>query len=71
VIGEVAGYLGLPRSASVVADQDSSAFRLTDDALARMRVENPTLAVSFHEFMARTTAERLAHNTRFLDTRRV
>jgi hypothetical protein len=36
-----------------------------------MRVEDPALAVAFHEFMARTAAERLAHNTRLLDTRLV
>ena len=50
MIGEVACYLGLPRSASVVADQDSSAFRITKDALERMRTENAELAVAFHEF---------------------
>jgi SulP family sulfate permease len=69
VIGEVACYLGLPRSASVVADQDSSAFRITKDALARMRTENAELAAAFHEFMARTAAERLAHNTALLERR--
>ena len=69
VIGEVACYLGLPRSASVVADQDSSAFRITKDALERMRIENAELAVAFHEFMARTAAERLAYNTGLLEAR--
>jgi sulfate permease, SulP family len=69
VIGEVACYLGLPRSASVVADEDSSAFRITKDALERMRIENAELAVAFHEFMARATAERLAHNTALLGSR--
>jgi SulP family sulfate permease len=69
VIGEVACYLGLPRSASVVADQDSSAFRITKDALERMRIENAQLAVVFHEFMARAAAERLAHNTALLESR--
>jgi SulP family sulfate permease len=69
VIGEVACYLGLPRSASVVADQDSSAFRITKDALARMRLDAPSLAVAFHEFMVRTAAERLAHNTGLLEAR--
>ena len=42
VIGEVACYLGLPRSASVIADQDSSAFQITKDALERMRIEIPS-----------------------------
>jgi SulP family sulfate permease len=69
VIGEVACYLGLPRSAAVVADQDSSAFRITKDALERMRTENAELAVAFHEFMACAAAERLAHNTALLESR--
>ena len=69
VIGEVACYLGRPRSASVVADRDSSAFRITKDALDRMRHEDSSLAVAFHEFMVRTAAERLAHNTGLLEAR--
>lgn len=69
VIGEVGCYLGLPRSASVVADRDSSAFRMTDRDLRRMGAEDAELAAAFHEFMARTTAERLAYNTRLLEAR--
>jgi hypothetical protein len=53
----------------VIADQDSSAFRITKDALERMRVENAELAVAFHEFMARAAAERLAYNTGLLEGR--
>lgn len=69
VIGEVGCYLGLRRSASVVADEDSSAYRLSKEALARLRAENPSLAVAFHEFIACTAAERLAYNTGLLQSR--
>src|SRR5690606_10666510 len=69
IIGEVACYLGRPRSASVIADRDSSAFRISKEALARLGAEDPSLAVAFHEFMACAAAERLAHNTGLLEAR--
>ncbi|MFW6076771.1 MAG: SulP family inorganic anion transporter [Hyphomicrobiales bacterium] len=67
VVGEIGCYLGLPRTASIVADRDSSAFRITQSDLVRMETHDPNLAAMFHRFMVRVTAERLAHNTRLLE----
>src|SRR5690606_19541996 len=41
VVGEVALYLREPRSASVVAEEEVSAHRLTLDALDRMTKQTP------------------------------
>lgn len=67
VIGEVGFYRGSQRSATVVADQESSAFAITEQALRRMQEDNPALAILFHRFMATIAAERAADSVRLLE----
>ena len=59
VVGEIAFYLGLPRSASVVATQPGRAWRLTRPALEQIELERPRLATLFHQHMARLIAGKL------------
>lgn len=66
VVGEVALYLGKERSASVIADRDSDILVLTVPALARMKEDDPELAASFHEFIARLLADRLTDTSRLV-----
>jgi CRP-like cAMP-binding protein len=63
-------YLHTSRAATVIADQASTAYRITAQALRRMQNENPTLASMFHRFMATIAAERAADNVRLLASRR-
>jgi SulP family sulfate permease len=60
VVGEIAMYLGIPRSASVVADRPTVAYRLSARSLERMKKEHPELVAEFHQYMARLLAERLS-----------
>jgi SulP family sulfate permease len=66
VIGEIGMYLGTARTASVIADEPSVAYRLSKAALAQMREQAPDLAAAFHEFAAHQLAERLADTTRLV-----
>jgi SulP family sulfate permease len=66
VVGEVALYLGIARSASVVAEVPSVVYRLTLDAMERMKAEHPALAATFHAFIVRITAGRLAANNKII-----
>jgi sulfate permease, SulP family len=59
IVGEIGLYLQQQRSASVVAEEATTAFRLTDEALKRMKSQKPTLAAAFDEFMVRVLAERV------------
>jgi SulP family sulfate permease len=59
VVGEIAFYLGLPRSASVVATQPGRAYLLTRAALAQIERERPRVATVFHQHMARLIAGKL------------
>jgi sulfate permease, SulP family len=65
-VGEVAYYLRIPRSASVVADQKAVVFRISGTALDTMRREQPALSSALHAFMAGMLARRLADTDRLL-----
>jgi SulP family sulfate permease len=59
VVGEIAMYTGVPRTADVIAATPVVVLRLTRDAVARMEAEQPDLAVAVHRWLAETLAERL------------
>ena len=67
VVGEVGVYLGDVRSASVVAEEPCIVFRLSDEAMARMEGESPSLAAALHRSLARLLAERLVDLTASVD----
>jgi SulP family sulfate permease len=67
VLGELGLYLGATRSASVVADEASTVYRLRGSALRQMKETDPELASAFHEYMARLLAERLLHTNKILE----
>jgi SulP family sulfate permease len=66
MVGELGFYLGLARSATVVADEPVVVYRLTRDLLTKMSQTEPALAGHFHEFMARRLSARLADKDRLL-----
>ena len=59
VVGEVGLFLGGRRTASVVTEEASTVYLLSAASLHRMRTEDPTLALAFHQFIVRLLAERL------------
>jgi SulP family sulfate permease len=66
-VGEIGLYLGAPRTASVIASETSVVFRLSEEELNRMRREDPDVAATLHEWIARMLAERLAANNRTIE----
>ena len=67
IIGELGFYLQQPRTASVIADQDATVYRLSSQALLRMEDREPELAMVFHRFMAEFSSMRLVFTTRTLE----
>ncbi|MGE5506529.1 MAG: SulP family inorganic anion transporter [Actinomycetota bacterium] len=61
VVGEMGLYLGIRRSASVVADEPCVCYRLSQAGLERMQTTAPAVAALFHREMARRLADRLRH----------
>ena len=66
ILGELSFYLDVPRSASVIADFNTVAYRLTRTAMEEMKAKDPELAIAFNEMMVRVIAERLVANNREL-----
>jgi SulP family sulfate permease len=64
VVGEVAMYTGVPRTADVVAEEPSVVLRLRRSAIERMESEEPELAAALHRWLAGTVAERLTDTQR-------
>jgi SulP family sulfate permease len=67
VVGEVALYMGIPRTADVVAETPCVVLRLSRESIERMEAEEPDLAAALHRWLARTLAERLSDTLRAFD----
>lgn len=61
VMGELGFYLNNRRTASVVADLHTTAYRLDHAMLEQMQAKDPDLAIAFHKLMVQFVAERLVH----------
>ena len=66
-VGEVGLYLESTTTASVIAESPATAYRLTRAELTRMKQQEPELAATFHEFIARLLSERLTATNRTLE----
>ena len=61
IIGEIGFYLGELRTATVIADEPSIVYRLTNDALVNMEKEQPIVALALHRLIIEKTAQRVNH----------
>jgi SulP family sulfate permease len=67
VVGEIGMYLGLPRTATLVADTDSIVWQLPPESLAKMEQEDSRCAAALHEILARMLASRLTQANELLE----
>jgi CRP-like cAMP-binding protein len=68
LLGEIAFYLGEPRSATIVATRPSSVRVMRRTALERMRAEKPELATRFDHMVIRSVAGSLKRTTQMVTT---
>jgi sulfate permease, SulP family len=68
VVGEVALYTGVPRTADVVTETRAVVLRLSADAIGRIEATEPELASRLHRWLAWTLAERLGDTLRTFDS---
>ncbi len=66
IVGEVAFYLSVPRSASVVAESTVVAWRFSRASLDRLHADEPEIAARFHQGIASMLAERLTRTNRLI-----
>jgi SulP family sulfate permease len=67
VVGEMAMYTGVARSADVVAETPSVVLRLSRESIERVEAEDPALAAALHRWLATTLSERLGDSLRAFD----
>jgi SulP family sulfate permease len=67
VVGEVAMYTGVPRTADVVAESPSVVLRLSRASIEQLEADEPELAAALHRWLARTLAERLGETLKGFD----
>lgn len=68
IVGEVGLILGEPRTASVIADEPTTVYRLSSESFDRMKREDPALGLAFHAYLTHLMAERLSNTARALQT---
>jgi SulP family sulfate permease len=64
VVGEMALYTGVPRTADVVAETPSVVLRLSRASIERMEAEDPETAAALHRWLATMLSERLTDSHR-------
>jgi SulP family sulfate permease len=67
VVGEIAMYSGVPRTADVVSETPCVVLRLEGGALERLEADDPALAARVHRWLARTLSDRLSDAVRTFD----
>ncbi len=63
-VGEIGLYLDSTRTANVLADEPTTALKLSGDALENMRQKDPALLAAFHEMIARQLSEWVVQSDR-------
>jgi len=66
VVGELGIYLRQQTSASVIIQQPGTIYRLSSQALQRMKTTDPQKTIRFHEFMVHLLSERLVNTNNTL-----
>ena len=68
-VGEIASYAGLPRTADVVAEEDSVVYVLSPEILAQHEQDDPALIALWHRVMAAALADKLNRTNEILRER--
>lgn len=69
IVGEIAAYAGIPRTADVIADVDSVVYRLSEEKVRELQDSDPRLAAHWHKAMAAGLAEKLDRTNKILGQR--
>jgi sulfate permease, SulP family len=59
VVGEMGFYRGVPRTASVIAEEPTVIYRLTRTAFDQMQEKDPAAAAALHKLIIRLLSDRL------------
>ncbi|MGE5139005.1 MAG: SulP family inorganic anion transporter [Rudaea sp.] len=66
-VGEIGFYLGIKRTAAVVADEPSVVYGLSRSELAEIESTDPDVANALHRLVVQVLGERVAHLTQVVE----
>jgi SulP family sulfate permease len=66
LVGEIASYAGLPRTADVIAETEAVVYRASEERMREIAAHSPELAATLHRIVAATLAERLDRTNKLL-----
>jgi SulP family sulfate permease len=66
-VGELGFFLGVKRTAAVVADEPSVVYSITKEVLTRIEKVDPEVANTFHRIIVQLLGERTVHLIRAVD----
>jgi CRP-like cAMP-binding protein len=66
MVGELGLYKGFQRTASIIADEPCTVYRLSRNAVSEITEKDAELAAAIHAYIAGLLARRLADTTRLL-----
>lgn len=66
IVGEIASYAGLPRTADVVAETPATVYRFAPKTLESALAHDPALAAAWHKMIAITLSEKIHRTTLML-----
>lgn len=66
LVGEVASYAGLKRTADVIAETDAVVYHASAERIAAITGEDPVIAASLHRMVAATLADKLDRTNKLL-----
>ena len=67
ILGEIGFYLDTPRTASIIAEEESVIYILTHTSLIKIQQELPEMAIAFHQGVVRLLAERLSRTNKEIE----
>jgi len=66
-VGELGFFLGIKRTAAVIADEPSVVYSISNEVLAQMETADPEAANTFHRIIVRLLGERTVHLIQAVD----
>ena len=66
MVGEIGFCLGLPRTATVIAEEPCRVLRLTRAAMQRLEAEHPAVALAFQRVVLRRVSKRLLNKDQLI-----
>jgi sulfate permease, SulP family len=67
IVGEISLYLDTLHTATVIADEPSTVYRFSIEALTKLEIEQPIVAMELHKLIVKKTAQRIKNMSKSVE----